>query len=78
MSNADQRLCLAKDEMTKVLIDLVKLETKVGGFSAMPYAQAQDELNKAWDEIVTILQKRVKLRDEEIVRLMNRLAEQSS
>lgn len=67
MAGYDRALWDAKDRCTKALLGKP--------FDAMEMAGALDSLNKCWDELTDCLMRQRKERDDQILRLINELAE---
>lgn len=70
--NYDHMLFDAKDHVTRTLCDLQR-QSKDADVSAL--ASAIDNLNKAWDALTDCLIRQRDERDEQIIRLIDELAE---
>lgn len=73
MRNYDLELSDVKAATTRELCDLIR-DTN-GGINLDGIASLIDQLNKAWDELTDCLVRQCKERDDQILRLIDELAE---
>ena len=72
MGSYDDRVYDAKQAVTRTLCDLGKPDTRL---AVMDLAGQIDALNRAWDDLTNCLVRQRRERDEQIIRLINELAE---
>jgi hypothetical protein len=75
MSNYDEGVFRAREEMTKLLVVLVSGDTRKRDYAIEQLPDAVECLNRAWDELTNCLVRQRRERDEQISRLMSELAE---
>ncbi len=75
MSDYDQRVFSAKNEITQLICSLVSDDERKHRFAVEMLPGAIDNLNKAWDDLTNCLVRQRIERGDEVLRLLDKLAE---